>query len=150
MWIDQDADAAVLVLGVLLVAAAAAQGERALQEDLGEEDGELVEVLERDDESDVSFQKCYEQKQYKNGLKFAKQILSNPKFSEHGGKEIANNSLSTVPSLYDFLSSRLGISIKLDTVYRPLFPSLCFNKPSFCQAKTRLFMVIDSFQRPSP
>ncbi|CAI9732064.1 N-alpha-acetyltransferase 15, auxiliary subunit-like [Octopus vulgaris] len=28
--------------------------------------------------------KCYEQKQYKNGLKFAKQILSNPKFSEHG------------------------------------------------------------------
>ncbi|XP_050441172.1 N-alpha-acetyltransferase 16, NatA auxiliary subunit [Adelges cooleyi] len=28
--------------------------------------------------------RCYEQKQYKNGLKFAKQILSNPKFSEHG------------------------------------------------------------------
>ena len=28
--------------------------------------------------------KCYEQKQYKNGLKFAKQILVNPKFSEHG------------------------------------------------------------------
>lgn len=33
-----------------------------------------------------NFQKCYEHKQYKNGLKFAKQILSNPKFSEHGGK----------------------------------------------------------------
>ena len=33
-----------------------------------------------------SLQKCYEQKQYKNGLKFAKQILSNPKFQEHGGK----------------------------------------------------------------
>lgn len=32
------------------------------------------------------FQKCYEQKQYKNGLKFAKQILTNPKFAEHGGK----------------------------------------------------------------
>jgi hypothetical protein len=32
------------------------------------------------------FQKCYEQKQYKNGLKFAKQILSNAKFAEHGGK----------------------------------------------------------------
>ncbi|KAI0212821.1 N-alpha-acetyltransferase 15, NatA auxiliary subunit [Lamellibrachia satsuma] len=30
------------------------------------------------------FQKCYEQKQYKNGLKFAKQILSNGKFAEHG------------------------------------------------------------------
>jgi len=28
--------------------------------------------------------KCYEQKQYKNGLKFAKQILTNPKFTEHG------------------------------------------------------------------
>jgi len=37
---------------------------------------------------DISFvccQKCYEQKQYRNGLKFAKQILSNPKFAEHGG-----------------------------------------------------------------
>lgn len=34
----------------------------------------------------VTFQKCYEQKQYKNGLKFAKQILTNPKFTEHGGK----------------------------------------------------------------
>jgi hypothetical protein len=32
------------------------------------------------------FQKCYEQKQYKNGLKFAKQILSNPKYAEHGGE----------------------------------------------------------------
>jgi len=31
-------------------------------------------------------QKCYEQKQYKNGLKFAKQILTNPKFQEHGGR----------------------------------------------------------------
>ena len=30
------------------------------------------------------FQKCYEQKQYKNGLKFAKQILAN--FSDHGGE----------------------------------------------------------------
>ncbi|KFD57789.1 hypothetical protein M513_01459 [Trichuris suis] len=28
--------------------------------------------------------KCYEHKQYRNGLKFAKQILSNPKFAEHG------------------------------------------------------------------
>lgn len=29
-------------------------------------------------------QKCYEMKQYKNGLKLAKQILTNPKFQEHG------------------------------------------------------------------
>jgi len=28
--------------------------------------------------------KCYEMKQYRNGIKFAKQILSNSKFSEHG------------------------------------------------------------------
>lgn len=28
--------------------------------------------------------KCYEHKLYKNGLKFGKQILTNPKFSEHG------------------------------------------------------------------
>jgi hypothetical protein len=34
----------------------------------------------------MKFQRCYEHKQYKNGLKFAKQILSNPKFAEHGGK----------------------------------------------------------------
>ncbi|MEQ2181460.1 hypothetical protein GOODEAATRI_011852 [Goodea atripinnis] len=29
--------------------------------------------------------RCYEHKQYRNGLKFCKQILSNPKFAEHGG-----------------------------------------------------------------
>lgn len=28
--------------------------------------------------------RCYEQKHYKNGLKFCKQILSNPKYAEHG------------------------------------------------------------------
>uniref|UniRef100_A0A8C7XDW1 N-alpha-acetyltransferase 15, NatA auxiliary subunit n=1 Tax=Oryzias sinensis TaxID=183150 RepID=A0A8C7XDW1_9TELE len=28
--------------------------------------------------------RCYEHKQYRNGLKFCKQILSNPKFAEHG------------------------------------------------------------------
>ncbi|XP_051016827.1 N-alpha-acetyltransferase 16, NatA auxiliary subunit isoform X1 [Acomys russatus] len=28
--------------------------------------------------------KCYEQKQYKNALKFCKMILANPKFAEHG------------------------------------------------------------------
>jgi peptide alpha-N-acetyltransferase len=29
--------------------------------------------------------RSYECKQYKNGLKFAKQVLSNPKCAEHGG-----------------------------------------------------------------
>lgn len=33
------------------------------------------------------WQRCYEHKQYRNGLKFCKQILSNPKFAEHGGKQ---------------------------------------------------------------
>lgn len=33
------------------------------------------------------WQRCYEHKQYRNGLKFCKQILSNPKFAEHGGKK---------------------------------------------------------------
>ncbi|XP_003977076.1 N-alpha-acetyltransferase 15, NatA auxiliary subunit a [Takifugu rubripes] len=28
--------------------------------------------------------RCYEHKQYRNGLKFCKQILTNPKFAEHG------------------------------------------------------------------
>ncbi|XP_064405279.1 N-alpha-acetyltransferase 15, NatA auxiliary subunit-like [Halichondria panicea] len=28
--------------------------------------------------------RCYESKQYKNGLKFSRQILSNPKYSDHG------------------------------------------------------------------
>lgn len=32
-------------------------------------------------------QRCYEHKQYRNGLKFCKQILSNPKFAEHGGRQ---------------------------------------------------------------
>lgn len=32
-------------------------------------------------------QRCYEHKQYRNGLKFCKQILSNPKFAEHGGEQ---------------------------------------------------------------
>uniref|UniRef100_A0A3Q4GPJ1 N-alpha-acetyltransferase 15, NatA auxiliary subunit n=1 Tax=Neolamprologus brichardi TaxID=32507 RepID=A0A3Q4GPJ1_NEOBR len=35
--------------------------------------------------------KCYEHKQYRNGLKFCKQILSNPKFSEHGGKNLMHH-----------------------------------------------------------
>lgn len=36
-------------------------------------------------------QRCYEHKQYRNGLKFCKQILSNPKFSEHGGKNLMHH-----------------------------------------------------------
>ena len=44
-----------------------------------------------DVKSALSFlpQRCYEHKQYRNGLKFCKQILGNPKFAEHGGKSQA-------------------------------------------------------------
>lgn len=39
-------------------------------------------------------QRCYEHKQYRNGLKFCKQILSNPKFAEHGGKMLLSQLIS--------------------------------------------------------
>ncbi|XP_053975392.1 N-alpha-acetyltransferase 15, NatA auxiliary subunit isoform X2 [Hylaeus anthracinus] len=49
--------------------------------------------------------KCYEHKQYKNGIKFAKQILSNPKFSEHGEtlamKGLTLNCLGRKEEAYD-------------------------------------------------
>ncbi|XP_005102206.1 N-alpha-acetyltransferase 15, NatA auxiliary subunit [Aplysia californica] len=49
--------------------------------------------------------KCYEQKQYKNGLKFAKQILTNPRFCEHGEtlamKGLTLNCLGRKEEAYD-------------------------------------------------
>lgn len=50
-------------------------------------------------------QKCYEQKQYKNGLKFCKMILSNPKFAEHGGN------CSTQKFVFSFLVLTFSHSI---------------------------------------
>ncbi|CAB3378713.1 Hypothetical predicted protein [Cloeon dipterum] len=51
--------------------------------------------------------KCYEQKQYKNGLKFAKQILSNPKYAEHGEtlamKGLTLNCLGRKEEAYDYV-----------------------------------------------
>ncbi|XP_013092787.2 N-alpha-acetyltransferase 15, NatA auxiliary subunit-like [Biomphalaria glabrata] len=51
--------------------------------------------------------KCYEQKHYKSGLKFAKQILSNPKFAEHGEtlamKGLTLNCLGRKEEAYDFV-----------------------------------------------
>jgi len=51
--------------------------------------------------------KCYEQKQYKNGLKFAKQILSNPKYQDHGEtlamKGLTLNCLGKKEEAYDFV-----------------------------------------------
>ncbi|KAJ8922617.1 hypothetical protein NQ315_007649, partial [Exocentrus adspersus] len=51
--------------------------------------------------------RCYEQKQYKNGLKFAKQILSNPKFTEHGEtlamKGLTLNCLGRKEEAYEYV-----------------------------------------------
>ena len=55
--------------------------------------------------------KCYEQKQYKNGLKFAKQILSNPKYSEHGEtlamKGLILNCLGRKDEAFEFVKKGL-------------------------------------------
>ncbi|KAJ8969388.1 hypothetical protein NQ314_001787 [Rhamnusium bicolor] len=51
--------------------------------------------------------KCYEGKQYKNGLKFAKQILSNPKYTEHGEtlamKGLTLNCLGRKDEAYEYV-----------------------------------------------
>eukprot|EP00092_Neocalanus_flemingeri_P020760 GFUD01022495.1.p1 GENE.GFUD01022495.1~~GFUD01022495.1.p1 ORF type:complete len:866 (+),score=259.44 GFUD01022495.1:65-2662(+) len=60
--------------------------------------------------------KCYEQKQYKNGLKFAKQILTNPKFSEHGEtqamKGLILNCLGRKEEAYDHVRRGLTNDLK--------------------------------------
>ncbi|XP_076467925.1 N-alpha-acetyltransferase 15, NatA auxiliary subunit-like [Babylonia areolata] len=60
--------------------------------------------------------KCYEQKQYKNGLKFAKQILSNPKFADHGEtlamKGLTLNCLGRKEEAYDYVRRGLRNDLK--------------------------------------
>jgi len=60
--------------------------------------------------------KCYEQKQYKNGLKFCKQILSNPKFAEHGEtlamKGLTLNYLGRKEEAYDYVRRGLRNDLK--------------------------------------
>lgn len=55
--------------------------------------------------------KCYEQKQYKNGLKFSKTILGNPKYSEHGEtlamKGLILNCLGRKEEAYDHVKRGL-------------------------------------------
>ena len=55
--------------------------------------------------------KCYEQKQYKNGLNFAKKILGNAKFSEHGEtqamKGLILNCLGRKEEAYDMVQRGL-------------------------------------------
>eukprot|EP00096_Caligus_rogercresseyi_P014098 TRINITY_DN662_c0_g1_i3.p1 TRINITY_DN662_c0_g1~~TRINITY_DN662_c0_g1_i3.p1 ORF type:complete len:893 (+),score=310.14 TRINITY_DN662_c0_g1_i3:149-2827(+) len=60
--------------------------------------------------------KCYEQKQYKNGLKFSKQILSNARFSEHGEtlamKGLTLNCLGRKEEAYDYVRRGLRNDVK--------------------------------------
>uniref|UniRef100_A0A4W4DYU9 N(alpha)-acetyltransferase 15, NatA auxiliary subunit a n=1 Tax=Electrophorus electricus TaxID=8005 RepID=A0A4W4DYU9_ELEEL len=59
---------------------------------------------------------CYEHKQYRNGLKFCKQILSNPKFSEHGEtlamKGLTLNCLGRKEEAYDLVRRGLRNDLK--------------------------------------
>lgn len=60
--------------------------------------------------------KCYEMKQYKNGLKLAKQILSNPKFTEHGEtlamKGLTLNGLGRREEAYQYVRRGLRNDLK--------------------------------------
>uniref|UniRef100_A0A8C1U6L3 N(alpha)-acetyltransferase 15, NatA auxiliary subunit a n=1 Tax=Cyprinus carpio TaxID=7962 RepID=A0A8C1U6L3_CYPCA len=60
--------------------------------------------------------KCYEHKQYRNGLKFCKQILSNPKFAEHGEtlamKGLTLNCLGRKEEAYDLVRRGLRNDLK--------------------------------------
>ena len=60
--------------------------------------------------------KCYEQKQYKNGLNFAKKILGNAKFSEHGEtqamKGLILNCLGRKEEAYDMVQRGLRNDLK--------------------------------------
>uniref|UniRef100_A0A8C1QFB6 N(alpha)-acetyltransferase 15, NatA auxiliary subunit a n=1 Tax=Cyprinus carpio TaxID=7962 RepID=A0A8C1QFB6_CYPCA len=59
---------------------------------------------------------CYEHKQYRNGLKFCKQILSNPKFTEHGEtlamKGLTLNCLGRKEEAYDLVRRGLRNDLK--------------------------------------
>uniref|UniRef100_A0A8C1T7W3 N(alpha)-acetyltransferase 15, NatA auxiliary subunit a n=1 Tax=Cyprinus carpio TaxID=7962 RepID=A0A8C1T7W3_CYPCA len=61
-------------------------------------------------------QRCYEHKQYRNGLKFCKQILSNQKFAEHGEtlamKGLTLNCLGRKEEAYDLVRRGLRNDLK--------------------------------------
>ncbi|XP_003742914.1 N-alpha-acetyltransferase 15, NatA auxiliary subunit [Galendromus occidentalis] len=60
--------------------------------------------------------RCYENKQYKNGLKLAKQILSNPKYAEHGEtlamKGLLLNCLRRKDEAYEHVKRGLKSDVK--------------------------------------
>uniref|UniRef100_A0A8C9Z3F1 N-alpha-acetyltransferase 15, NatA auxiliary subunit a n=1 Tax=Sander lucioperca TaxID=283035 RepID=A0A8C9Z3F1_SANLU len=61
-------------------------------------------------------QRCYEHKQYRNGLKFCKQILGNPKFAEHGEtlamKGLTLNCLGKKEEAYELVRRGLRNDLK--------------------------------------
>ncbi|XP_046876403.1 N-alpha-acetyltransferase 15, NatA auxiliary subunit a isoform X2 [Hypomesus transpacificus] len=60
--------------------------------------------------------RCYEHKQYRNGLKFCKQILTNPKFAEHGEtlamKGLTLNCLGKKEEAYELVRRGLRNDLK--------------------------------------
>ncbi|KAL3045357.1 hypothetical protein OYC64_013597 [Pagothenia borchgrevinki] len=60
--------------------------------------------------------RCYEHKQYRNGLKFCKQILGNPKFAEHGEtqamKGLTLNCLGKKEDAYELVRRGLRNDLK--------------------------------------
>ncbi|XP_029918006.1 N-alpha-acetyltransferase 15, NatA auxiliary subunit a [Myripristis murdjan] len=60
--------------------------------------------------------RCYEHKQYRNGLKFCKQILANPKFAEHGEtlamKGLTLNCLGKKEEAYELVRRGLRNDLK--------------------------------------
>ncbi|XP_041046535.1 N-alpha-acetyltransferase 15, NatA auxiliary subunit a isoform X2 [Cetorhinus maximus] len=60
--------------------------------------------------------KCYEHKQYRHGLKFCKQILSNPKYAEHGEtlamKGLTLNCLGKKEEAYEYVRRGLRNDLK--------------------------------------
>uniref|UniRef100_A0A674CFM9 N-alpha-acetyltransferase 15, NatA auxiliary subunit a n=1 Tax=Salmo trutta TaxID=8032 RepID=A0A674CFM9_SALTR len=69
-----------------------------------------------DDNTSPLLQRCYEHKQYRNGLKFCKQILSNPKFAEHGEtlamKGLTLNCLGKKEDAYELVRRGLRNDLK--------------------------------------
>ncbi|ODN00856.1 N-alpha-acetyltransferase 16, NatA auxiliary subunit [Orchesella cincta] len=65
--------------------------------------------------------KCYEQKLYKNGLKFAKQILSNPQFADHAEtlamKGLILNALGRREEAYEYVRRGLRNDLKSHTCW---------------------------------
>lgn len=65
--------------------------------------------------------KCYEQKLYKNGLKFAKQILGNPQFADHAEtlamKGLILNALGRREEAYEYVRRGLKNDLKSHTCW---------------------------------